>query len=284
VVESASGRGFIPNDLSVSADGEQVLLITGPNMGGKSTYLRQNALIVILAQAGFFVPAARAQIGLCDRIFTRIGASDSLLEGKSTFLVEMIETAIILNNAGPRSLVLLDEIGRGTSTYDGLSIAWAVVEFLHALKARPRVLFATHYHELTELAAILERVRNYHIAVKEWQDNVIFLHKIMPGPTDQSFGIHVAKIAGIPRPVIERAKDILLNLEKKELNRLVKERITGRIRNAPPASAGLFPEDMELKVWDEIREKLKEIDIERLTPLEALNLLQSLKAKSDKIQ
>lgn len=283
VVEAAAGRGFIPNDLSVSADGEQVLLITGPNMGGKSTYLRQNALIVILAQAGLFVPATRAQIGLCDRIFTRIGASDSLLEGKSTFLVEMIETAIILNNAGPRSLVLLDEIGRGTSTYDGLSIAWAVVEFLHALKSRPRVLFATHYHELTELAAILERVRNYHIAVKEWQDNVIFLHKIMPGPTDQSFGIHVAKIAGIPRAVVERAKDILLNLEKKELNRLVKERITGRIQKTPPAGAGLFPEDMELKVWDEIREKLKEVDISRLTPLEALNLLQSLKSKSEKI-
>ena len=282
VVEAASGRGFIPNDLSIASDSEQVLIITGPNMGGKSTYLRQNALIVILAQAGCFVPAARAQIGICDRIFTRIGASDSLIEGKSTFLVEMIEAAIILNNATTRSLILLDEIGRGTSTYDGLSIAWAVVEFLHALKARPRVLFATHYHELTELAAIFERVRNYHIAVKEWQDNVIFLHKIMPGPTDQSFGIHVAKIAGIPRAVIERAKDILLNLEKKELNRLVKERITGRIQKAPPQNAGLFPEDMELKVWDEIRDKLKEVDISRLTPLEALNILHFLKDRSDK--
>ena len=284
VVEAASGRGFIPNDLSISSENEQILIITGPNMGGKSTYLRQNALIVVLAQAGCFVPAARAQVGICDRIFTRIGASDSLIEGKSTFLVEMIETAIILNNASSRSLILLDEIGRGTSTYDGLSIAWAVVEFLHALKEKPRVLFATHYHELTELAAILERVRNYHIAVKEWQDNVIFLHKIMPGPTDQSFGIHVAKIAGIPRPVIERAKDILLNLEKKELNRLVKERITGRIQKAPPLNAGLFPEDMEMKVWDEIREKLKEIDISAMTPLEALNILQYLKTKSDKFQ
>ncbi len=284
VVEAASGRGFIPNDLSVSSDSEQVLIITGPNMGGKSTYLRQNALIVILAQAGLYVPAARAQIGICDRIFTRIGASDSLIEGKSTFLVEMIETAIILNNATARSLILLDEIGRGTSTYDGLSIAWAVVEFLHALKARPRALFATHYHELTELAAILDRVRNYHIAVKEWQDNVIFLHKIMPGPTDQSFGIHVAKIAGIPRPVIERAKEILLNLEKKELNRLVKERITGRIDKVPAKNASLFPEDMELKVWDEIRDKLKEIDIASITPLEALNILQYLKSKSDKFQ
>jgi DNA mismatch repair protein MutS len=284
VIEAAAGRGFIPNDLTISADSDQVLIITGPNMGGKSTYLRQNALIVILAQAGLFVPAAKAQIGICDRIFTRIGASDSLIEGKSTFLIEMIETAIILNNATSRSLILLDEIGRGTSTYDGLSIAWAVVEFLHSLKERPRALFATHYHELTELAAILQRVRNYHIAVKEWQDNVIFLHKIMPGPTDQSFGIHVAKIAGIPRSVIERAKDILLNLEKKELNRLVKERITGRIEKTPPLNAALFPEDMELKVWDEIRNKLKEIDISSLTPLEALNILQFLKSKNDKFQ
>ena len=159
VIEAAPGRGFIPNDLDIAADSDQVLIITGPNMGGKSTYLRQNALIVILAQAGCFVPAAKAQIGICDRIFTRIGASDSLIEGKSTFLVEMIEAAIILNNATARSLILLDEIGRGTSTYDGLSIAWAVVEFLHALKEKPRTLFATHYHELTELAAILARVQ-----------------------------------------------------------------------------------------------------------------------------
>jgi len=284
VIESAAGQGFIPNDLEMNVDSDQILIITGPNMGGKSTYLRQNALIVILAQAGCFVPAAKAQIGICDRIFTRIGASDSLIEGKSTFLVEMIEAAIILNNATSRSLILLDEIGRGTSTYDGLSIAWAVVEFLHAMKQKPRTLFATHYHELTELATILARVKNYHIAVKEWQDNVIFLHKIMPGPTDQSFGIHVAKIAGIPRAVIERAKEILLNLEKKELNRLVKERITGRIEKMPTQGLSLFPENMELKVWDEIRDKLKEIDIASITPLEALNILQFLKTKSDTFQ
>ena len=281
VLESSAMLHFIPNDLTLSSDRDQILIVTGPNMGGKSTYLRQNALIVILAQAGYFVPARKARIGIVDRIFTRIGAADSLLEGKSTFMVEMIEAAIILNNATAGSLILLDEIGRGTSTYDGLSIAWAVIEYLHSLKARPRTLFATHYHELTELAEVLERVRNCHIAVKEWQENVIFLHKILPGATDQSFGIHVAKIAGIPYPVIERAKEILLNLEKKELNRMVKERITGRIGKVPETQKTLFPDELELKVWDEIRDKLKEIDISNLTPLEAMNILHFLKFKSE---
>ncbi|HNX98064.1 MAG TPA: DNA mismatch repair protein MutS, partial [Candidatus Aminicenantes bacterium] len=243
--------------------------------------LRQNALIVILAQAGCFVPAEKAQIGIVDRIFTRIGASDSLLEGKSTFLTEMIETAAILAGAGERSLILLDEIGRGTSTFDGLSIAWAVVEYLHGLKERPKVLFATHYHELTELGEILERVTNVHIAVREWQDQVVFLHKIVPGATDQSFGIHVGKIAGLPRPVIERAKEILLNLEKKELTRLVKERLVGQLPQTTEKARALFPEDRELKVWEEIRGKLAEIDIARLTPLEALNLLHVIKLKSE---
>ncbi|MCP4156150.1 MAG: DNA mismatch repair protein MutS [bacterium] len=282
VVESGSDKGFIPNDTTLASNGDQVLIITGPNMGGKSTYLRQNALIVILAQAGYFVPAEKATIGICDRIFTRIGASDSLIEGKSTFLIEMIETSIILNNATDRSLILLDEIGRGTSTFDGLSIAWAVIEYLHSLKERPKTLFATHYHELTELSEVLERVRNYHISVREWQDNVVFLHKIVPGATDQSFGIHVAKIAGVPMPVIERAKDVLLNLEKKELNRLVKERITGKLEKMPKMQKSLFPEEAELKLWDEIREKLKEIEITTITPLEALNILHYLKHKSEK--
>jgi len=281
VVELSTEKGFIPNDCYLSSNSDQILIITGPNMGGKSTYLRQNALIIILAQAGYFVPAEKAEIGICDRIFTRIGASDSLIEGKSTFLVEMIETSIILNNATSRSLVLLDEIGRGTSTFDGLSIAWAVVEFLHSLAEKPKTLFATHYHELTELSEILQRVKNHHITVREWQDNVVFLHKIVPGATDQSFGIHVAKIAGIPLPVIERAKEVLLNLEKKELNRLVKERISGKIKKIPSRQKNLFPEDAELKVWDEIRDKLKEIDITNITPLEALNILHYLKHKSE---
>lgn len=281
VVELSTEKGFIPNDTFLSSGSDQVLIITGPNMGGKSTYLRQNALIIVLAQAGYFVPAEKATIGICDRIFTRIGASDSLIEGKSTFLVEMIETSIILNNATKRSLILLDEIGRGTSTFDGLSIAWAVVEYLHSLKEKPKTLFATHYHELTELSEILDRVKNYHITVREWQDNVVFLHKIAPGATDQSFGIHVAKIAGVPMPVIERAKDVLLNLEKKELNRLVKERITGKIDKLPRSQKSLFPEDAELKVWDEIRERLKEIEISTITPLEALNTLHYLKHKSE---
>ncbi len=281
VLEGGGGAAFIPNDLDITPAADQILLITGPNMGGKSTYLRQNALIVILAQAGCFVPAEKAQIGIVDRIFTRIGASDSLLEGKSTFLTEMIETAAILAGAGRRSLILLDEIGRGTSTFDGLSIAWAVVEYLAGMGEQPKVLFATHYHELTELGEILDRVANVHIAVREWQDQVVFLHKIVPGATDQSFGIHVGKIAGLPSPVIERAKEILLNLEKKELTRLVKERLVGQIPQTPPRARSLFPEDRELRVWDEIRGKLAELDIARLTPLEALNLLHVIKLKSD---
>jgi len=281
VIETRSDSKFIPNDTEISSSSNQILVITGPNMGGKSTYLRQNALMVILAQMGYFIPAAEASIGICDRIFTRIGASDSLIEGKSTFLVEMIETSVILNNISKKSLILLDEIGRGTSTFDGLSIAWSVIEHLHGAKEKPKTLFATHYHELTELSDVLERVRNYHISVREWDDNVVFLHKIVPGATDQSFGIHVAKIAGIPQPVIERAKDILLNLEKKELDRMVKERISGKIGLKPEKQQKLFPDHRELEIWDEIREKLKEIDISKMTPLEALNILHYLKHKSE---
>ncbi len=219
VIERTLTEPFIPNDVLLDRDENQILIITGPNMGGKSTYLRQVALIAILAQMGSFVPAGAAAVGVVDRIFTRIGATDFLNLGQSTFMVEMLETANLLNNATPRSLVLLDEIGRGTSTFDGLSLAWAIAEYLHDQEdIRAKTLFATHYHELTELALTLKRIKNYHVAVKEWKDEVIFLRKIVPGPSDQSYGIHVAKLAGIPRTVIDRAKEVLFNLEKLELD------------------------------------------------------------------
>ena len=192
------------------------MLITGPNMAGKSTYIRQVALLGLLAHTGSFLPAASARVDLIDRIFTRIGASDDLARGQSTFMVEMSETANILNNATPRSLIVLDEIGRGTSTFDGLSLAWSIVEFLHH-QAGAKTLFATHYHELTELAGRMARLKNFNVAVREWNDSIVFLRKIVEGGTDKSYGIHVARLAGVPKPVIERAKVILRNLEESEL-------------------------------------------------------------------
>jgi DNA mismatch repair protein MutS len=214
--QSLVGERFVPNDTDLDGLNRQIMLITGPNMAGKSTYIRQAALLVLLAHTGAFVPAASARIGLIDRIFTRIGASDDLARGQSTFMVEMSETANILNNATCRSLVILDEIGRGTSTFDGLSLAWSIVEHLHN-QVGAKTLFATHYHELTELAARLPRVRNFNVAVREWRDQIVFLHKILPGATDKSYGIQVARLAGIPKPVIDRAKVILRNLEESEL-------------------------------------------------------------------
>ncbi len=208
---------FVPNDAVLDNLENQILIITGPNMAGKSTYIRQVALLVLMAQTGSYIPAARATIGLVDRIFTRVGATDDLARGQSTFMVEMNETANILNNATPRSLIVLDEIGRGTSTFDGLSIAWAVAEYLHN-NVGARTLFATHYHELTELTATLSRVKNYNVAVREWHDQVIFLHKILPGGTDKSYGIQVARLAGLPKEVITRAKEVLANLEEAELS------------------------------------------------------------------
>ncbi|MBI5395862.1 MAG: DNA mismatch repair protein MutS, partial [Verrucomicrobia bacterium] len=193
-----------------------VLVITGPNMAGKSTYIRQVALLVLMAQTGSWIPAAKAVVGIVDRIFTRVGASDDLVRGQSTFMVEMNETANILNNATSKSLIILDEIGRGTSTFDGLSIAWSVAEFLHN-EVKAKTLFATHYHELTELAATCPGVKNYNVAVREWSDQIIFIRKIVEGGTDKSYGIHVARLAGLPRPVIERAKEVLRNLEEAEL-------------------------------------------------------------------
>ena len=208
---------FVPNDVLLDNKENQILILTGPNMAGKSTYIRQVALLVLLAHVGSYIPATRATIGMTDRIFTRIGASDDLARGQSTFMVEMNETANILNNATARSLVILDEIGRGTSTFDGLSIAWAVAEYLHN-HAGAKTLFATHYHELTEMAVTLPRVKNYNVAVREWHDQVVFLHKILPGGTDKSYGIQVARLAGLPKEVIQRAKEVLANLEESELS------------------------------------------------------------------
>jgi DNA mismatch repair protein MutS len=210
---------FVPNDTQMDNQEHQILIITGPNMAGKSTYLRQVALIILMAQMGCFVPANEAKIGVVDRIFTRIGALDNIMRGQSTFMVEMMETARILNQATSKSLVILDEIGRGTSTFDGLSIAWAVAEYLHDHASfRPKTLFATHYHELTELALTKEGVKNYNVAVKEWAGEIIFLRKIVEGGTNRSYGIQVARLAGLPQNVIDRAKEILSNLEKGELD------------------------------------------------------------------
>jgi DNA mismatch repair protein MutS len=281
------GSRFIPNDATLDGRDNRLLIITGPNMAGKSTYMRQVALIVILAQTGSFVPAAEARIGLADRIFTRIGASDDLMGGQSTFMVEMTETAAILHQATARSLILLDEIGRGTSTFDGLSIAWAVAEYLHDPdRSGARTLFATHYHQLTELALTFSGIKNYNIAVREWNDEIIFLRKIVAGGTDRSYGIQVARLAGLPRDVIQRAHEILANLESGEFNELGQPRLaTTPRRPSAPADAGadqfgLFNREPHPAADDIVRE-LRKMDPDRLTPLEALNLLHELRKKAE---
>ena len=281
VIELTNEDPFIPNDTFLDRDKDQILIITGPNMGGKSTYLRQVALICILAHMGSYVPAGSADICLVDRIFTRIGAMDFLTVGQSTFMVEMLETANILNNATSKSLILLDEIGRGTSTFDGLSIAWAVSEYLHEKdELRAKTLFATHYHELTELELTHTRVKNFHISVKEWEDDIIFLRKILPGPSDQSYGIHVAKLAGIPRAVVTRAKEILFNLEKQELDETGRPKIAYHSSQKQDKSQFLlFQTDKDSRVLDEIREVIDQTDITKITPLEALNLLNEMRVK-----
>jgi DNA mismatch repair protein MutS len=286
VVEVTNQEPFIPNHAYLNRDTDQILIVTGPNMGGKSTFLRQVALICILAQMGSLVPAKSAEIGIVDRIFTRIGAMDFLSVGQSTFMVEMLETANILNNATPQSLILLDEIGRGTSTFDGLSIAWAVAEYLHEKEdVRAKTLFATHYHELTELSLTLERIKNYHVSVKEWKEDIIFLRKIVTGPSDQSYGIHVARLAGIPRTVIDRAKEILFNLEKKELDDSGLPRIAyGSSLAQDKSQLLLFEEDRERELWEEMKEEIRECDINALSPIEALNFLSGLKEKIKKGQ
>ena len=267
--ELAGGSNrFVPNDLYLNDTTHNILLLTGPNMGGKSTYLRQTALIVILAQMGSFVPARSAKLSIVDRVFTRIGASDNLARGRSTFMVEMTETAAILHTATARSLILLDEVGRGTATYDGLAIAWAAVEYLHS-RVRAKTLFATHYFELTELAEQLEGVKNYHVSVKETGGGIVFLRKVEPGAADRSYGIEVAKLAGLPNEVVERAREVLVQHEFAE------QQATAHL------SPGATPPAAQLTIFtplsQPVLDKLRDVDLNRLTPLEALNLLAALK-------
>ena len=266
---TGSNDRFVANDLYLNATTDAIVVLTGPNMGGKSTYLRQSALIVILAQMGSFVPARSARLSVVDRIFTRIGASDNLARGRSTFMVEMTETAAILNTATAQSLILLDEVGRGTATYDGLAIAWAAIEYIHA-RTRAKTLFATHYHELTELADQLSGVKNYHVAVKENAGGIVFLRKVEPGAADRSYGIEVAKLAGLPPEVIARAREVLTEHESAE-HRLSTELATDEVQ---PSSVQLT---MFTPLSQKIVDQLRETDLDRLTPLEALNLLHALK-------
>jgi DNA mismatch repair protein MutS len=270
VIEQFSGQEsgrFIPNDLFLNDSTDLIAIITGPNMGGKSTYLRQAALIAILAQMGSFVPAEAATLPVIDRIFTRIGASDNLSRGRSTFMVEMTETAVILNTASPRSFVVLDEIGRGTATYDGLALAWAVVEHIHS-RTRAKTLFATHYHELTELAGQLDGVRNLMVSVKEAGDHIIFLRKVEPGKADRSYGIEVARLAGLPLAVIERAREVLKHHERSE------HEVTGELvrhEEAGPVQIQMFE-----PVGYGIAERIRSLKIDELRPIEALQLLHEL--------
>ncbi|HNV23784.1 MAG TPA: DNA mismatch repair protein MutS, partial [Candidatus Omnitrophota bacterium] len=269
VVEITSTETFVPNDTLLDDNENHLIILTGPNMAGKSTYIRQTALLTIMAQVGSFIPAQEANIGIVDKIFTRIGAHDDITKGQSTFMVEMNETADILNNLTERSLVILDEIGRGTSTYDGLSLAWALAEYFQTKKAR--TLFATHFHELTALADKLPGIKNYNVAVKEWKDEVVFLHKIVPGSSDDSYGIYVAKLAGIPSAIIERSKKILTQLE---LKNDIKENIRRDFQTEEQLNfftAQLNPDTTE------IIETIKALDINHLTPIEALSKIQNLK-------
>jgi DNA mismatch repair protein MutS len=273
VVEKTTVETFIANDTLLDCKDNHLIILTGPNMSGKSTYIRQTAVLTIMAQMGSFLPASSAHIGIVDKIFTRIGAHDDISKGQSTFMVEMTETADILNNLTDRSLVILDEIGRGTSTYDGLSLAWALAE--HFQNTRVRTLFATHFHELTALADERAGVKNYNVAVKEWKDEVIFLHKIVPGSTDDSYGIYVAKLAGIPKDVIHRSKQILTQLE---LQTNLKEQLKTEVSGEKQLS--LFnPAPAVDPVLEEIKETLAVMDINHMTPVESLNKLKEIKER-----
>ena len=266
------GEAYVANDITLDDDEQQIIVITGPNMAGKSALLRQTALITLLAQAGSYVPAERARIGLVDKIFTRVGASDNISVGESTFMVEMSEAANILNNLTGRSLVLFDELGRGTSTYDGISIAWAIVEYIHEFaKGRPRTLFATHYHELNEMEKNFPRIKNYNVSVRESNGRVVFLRKLERGGSAHSFGIHVARLAGMPRTIVSRAEHILKDLEQNGAR---------QVGPAPEKAAA----DMQLSFFKlddpvlcQVRDEILNTDINNLTPLEALNKLNEIK-------
>jgi len=272
LTEAMGADKFVPNDVEMGLTDDRLLIITGPNMSGKSTYIRQVALLVLLAQIGSFIPAEEATIGLVDRIFTRVGAADELARGLSTFMLEMVETANILNNATARSLVILDEVGRGTSTYDGLALAWAVCEHI-ALRIKCRTLFATHYHELTELEGVLDGTTNLNVTVREWADEVIFLHKIVRGSTDRSYGVHVARLAGVPKEVIDRARAILPQLQAHLAEGLDMPALAERARKAA--------QQMQLFADPAARaaREIKDADLENLTPMQALDLLRKLKGE-----
>ena len=277
VVERRCNGAFVPNDTTLDGTSSQLVILTGPNMGGKSTYLRQTALICLMAQAGSFVPATRAKIGIVDRIYARVGASDNITRGQSTFMVEMQETANILHGATSKSLVVLDEIGRGTATFDGLSIAWAVAEYLATnQRGRPKTLFATHYHELTDLADALPGIVNAHVAAREWQEDIVFLHKIVPGRSDRSYGIQVARLAGMPAPVIKRARAILEALEHDELTRGGRPSISGT-PSEPQQQLGLFQMASTDPAAEKLAQRLRDADTDNMTPLQALSLLADLK-------
>ncbi len=278
VVERHVSESFVPNDVTLDGTTRQLIVLTGPNMGGKSTYLRQTALMCLMAQAGSFVPARSAKLPVIDRIFARVGASDNIARGQSTFMVEMQETANILHSATSRSLLILDEIGRGTATFDGLSLAWAVAEHLASSpRARPKTIFATHYHELTDLADALPNVANFHVVVREWQDDIVFLRKVVPGRSDRSYGIQVARLAGLPPAVVSRAREILNGLERDELSRGGRPSLSGSGAEASQ-QLGLF--QVPPAEEDPIHRKLKGIDLDNLTPLQALSILADLKREA----
>ena len=272
------GERYVPNDVYLDTEKQQIMMITGPNMAGKSALLRQTALIVLMGQIGCFVPAESARIGVVDKIFTRVGASDNLSLGESTFMVEMTEAADILNNVSPHSLVLFDELGRGTSTYDGISIAWAIVEYLHENEhAHARTLFATHYHELNEMEKHFPRIKNYNVSVKEVDGKVIFLRKLVPGGSEHSFGIHVAEIAGMPRSIVKRANTVLKQLEAEgsEVGAAGKPKMENIADKKDGVQLNIF--QLDDPVLSQVRDEILGLDINNLTPVEALNKLNEIK-------